>query len=226
LLERRYRLREHRQWLYRFAGALALSLGIHVLLVIGVQGRVPARRATAAPVLEARLAPATQIAVQTVITPLPAPRTAPVKALISLHQTEPASLLAGTAKQEVPASFDDTSAPSNGATAPVVPLPFDSVYYSAKQLDVLPKPLGDPRPPYPSDGAGNIAGRVVLQVMIDETGTVTDVAVEQSEPKGEFDAVCVAHYRTLHFQPGMKDGRPARSKARFELTFNAEASER
>jgi protein TonB len=103
---------------------------------------------------------------------------------------------------------------------PVVelPLPFDPTYYPAKQLDVTPKPLGDPRCPCP-DGAGNLLGRLVLQAMIDETGRVTEVSVEQSDPPGVFDEACIAHYRTLRFTPGMKDGRPARSKSRFELVF-------
>ena len=105
-----------------------------------------------------------------------------------------------------------------GEPAVELPLPFDPTYYPAKQLDVTPKPLGDPRCPYP-DGAGNLLGRLVLQAIFDETGSVTEVSVEQSDPPGVFDEACVAHYRTLRFTPGMKDGRPARSKSRFELVF-------
>jgi protein TonB len=99
----------------------------------------------------------------------------------------------------------------------VLAVPRDPTWYSAKQLDTLPRPL-QPIPPPPRPVPGT-PGRVVLQLLIDEDGVVTDASVVESEPEGSFVAWALTAGRQTRFRPGSKDGRAVKSRVLLELSF-------
>lgn len=108
--------------------------------------------------------------------------------------------------------------------APSVALavPRDPTWYSARELDELPRPLRPIRPPRTIAPAQDSApGRVVLQLAIDETGTVTDAAIVDADPPGALAARAVAAGREARFRPGTKGGRIVKSRVLLELTFGA-----
>jgi TonB family protein len=191
---------------------------MHAVAVFFAGGPGPLHRARGEVMIDARLAPAKA----TVL----ASRQEAESGDSLLVQRDVGSTASALAKRHVkyhalPLSVERKSLRVDEAAAePVVlALSVDPTYYSAKQLDIAPKPLGDPSCPAEKTG---VAGRLILQVMIDESGKVTDALIDQPGPNGMRDEACLGYYRTLRFIPGMKDGQAARSKSRFELTFGAQ----
>ena len=64
---------------------------------------------------------------------------------------------------------------------------------------------------------------VVLVLQIDDTGAVTDAAVEAPQGHG-FDEAALAAARQLHFEPARRDGAPVAVKIKFRYDFPAAAS--
>lgn len=99
-------------------------------------------------------------------------------------------------------------------------VPRDPTWYSAKQLDELPRPLGAIRPKLLQiRGEGTEQGRVVLQLLIDENGVVTDASVLEAEPQGDFAARALAAGREARFRPGSRSGRIVKSRVLMELSY-------
>ena len=203
----------------RLLVALTASLTLHAVAIFLAGRPEPVHRAFPEVVIDAQLAPAKAAVL--------ASRQEAEQRDSLLVQRDAGSTAGVLAKRHVKYSAPPVNAERKSmriietATEPVVlALSVDPTYYSAKQLDIAPKPLGDPR--CPVEKIDEVTGRLILQVMIDESGKVTDALIEQPGPNSVLDEACLGYYRALRFIPGMKDGQVARSKSRFELTFGAQ----
>jgi TonB family protein len=91
-------------------------------------------------------------------------------------------------------------------------------YLLGARLDPGPRPLGSIEPEYP-DSANLQEGKVVLRVLISDTGVVDDVAVVRAEPKGLFESAALDAFRVARFSPGMVLGSPVKSQITVEVEF-------
>ena len=89
----------------------------------------------------------------------------------------------------------------------------------ADQLDERPRQLYQPQPRYPSAmRKQRLEGRVVLLLTLDEKGRVVHAKVSRSSQSG-FNDAALAAARNWKFKPGMKGGKPVRSKILQPITF-------
>ena len=91
-------------------------------------------------------------------------------------------------------------------------------YLFGARLDPGPRPLDNIEPEYP-ESAHLQEGKVVLRLLIGETGAVDDVAVVRAEPKGLFEDAALEAFRVARFSPGMVLGRPVKSQITVEVEF-------
>ena len=99
----------------------------------------------------------------------------------------------------------------------------DTTWYSARQLDGVPRPLTDLQPPYPQQAHyEGVKGGVTVRMRIDARGEVDAVEVVASNPPGVFDAAVLEHLKQTRFTPGQRNGTAVRVeltvRLRFELT--------
>ena len=102
-----------------------------------------------------------------------------------------------------------------------MPQVIPSEYLAARQLDVLPRPLAPPQPRYP-ESAPLVPGVVVLLLLIDELGMVTDARVLSAEPPGYFEEAALEAFRGALFHPGQREGRAVKSRLPVEVSFDPE----
>jgi TonB family protein len=100
--------------------------------------------------------------------------------------------------------------------APAAPPASD--YAVASRLDPGPQLLEDVEPVYPAE-AGLTEGSVVLRLLIGRAGTVDEVIVVRSLPKGVFDRSAVAAFSAARFSPGRMLGVPVKSQLTIEVHF-------
>jgi protein TonB len=94
------------------------------------------------------------------------------------------------------------------------------VVMTAATVDEVPKPLQETRLEYPDRARKrNIEGYVVINMLIDTNGSVTQVRVLEADPPGVFDDITVAWARTLKFTPAYYKGRPVKTWARRRVPF-------
>ena len=208
----RFYSRDRRSLALKLVTALLLSLAAHLVLIFGVRGTLLTGATSAGPrVLEARLVTSKAL-------PVPSPasdETAPATPAAEPVETRPAS------RQGKPVRTAALPpAPASESTPATLPLPFDPVFYTWREVDVTAKLQGDDSLPHPSAAlAAGVNGQVTIEVWVDETGKVADVSVIQAEPPGYFEEATLAHYRAQRFTPAMKDGKPRRFRARFLVEF-------
>lgn len=126
-------------------------------------------------------------------------------------------------KRGQPASSVERTPPAQDATASLaVPHIPDPTYYSARELDAYPRPTSPLGFDYPERAAhGSIGGRVLVQLLIDEYGTVREVSVVEAEPAGYFEDAARSVLAAARFLPGMKDGRAVKSRLLLSVRFAA-----
>ncbi len=91
-------------------------------------------------------------------------------------------------------------------------------YLSARLLSVGPRPLDDIQPQYP-EAADLRTGKVVLRLLISDTGHVDDVAVVRATPPGLFDASALEAFAKARFSPGLAGGVAVKSQMTVEIEF-------
>jgi len=91
-------------------------------------------------------------------------------------------------------------------------------YLQGKLLTVGPRPLDDIEPRYP-DGADLRTGKVVLRLLIGDTGHVDEVAVLRANPPGLFDAAAMEAFAKARFSPGLAGGVAVKSQMTVEVDF-------
>lgn len=135
-------------------------------------------------------------------TPLPSPAAASVPPV----ESPPA-----TAARESPRSLLE------------IPTAVDLAYYSARDVDVLPRALRDIHPDYPTEAdRRRLSGSVKLQIKLEADGRVSDIEVVESTPQGMFDDSALAAFRQARFSPAQRNGRPVRARILIEVKYDYE----
>ncbi len=132
-----------------------------------------------------------------------------------------AALLHATAPPEpvaVPPSPAAETAPAPRAAAATPSLPAAPDYLLGARLDPGPRPLGDIEPVYP-ETAQLQEGSVVIRLLINEHGTVDNVAVVRAFPKGLFEQAAIDAFSRATFSPGFVLGTPVKSQMTVEVHF-------
>ena len=197
--------------LRRIVGALLLSLSLHAAVIglVGLRDAGPGRFRRPPEPLQVRLRPS---APQGLSSAPIVRQTGPVPSAASVSGVAP---VPGAGRLAARVASRSASAPV--AVLPV-PSPVDSVFYTTKQLDVLPRPETPIRPGFPP-GTERQAGWVLLQLKLDETGRVLAVRVLDAEPRGVFETSAKRSFEAARFAPGRKDGRPVRSLIRIRVWY-------
>jgi protein TonB len=146
----------------------------------------------------------------------PPPAKAPVKLGISLSST--------TASGSFAAPVGNTL---YGELPKVAPRPEEVKPYAAEkvvpptQVTVLPRPVATEigREHYPPAAlAQGLEGRVVLRLLVDETGRVVDAAIVE-DPGHGFGEAAARAARGFRFEPAQRAGTPVATWLRFTVSF-------
>lgn len=106
---------------------------------------------------------------------------------------------------------------------PELPLLVDTRWYTAREVERRPEPMGEIRPLYPEAARQRgIEGSVVVALHIDEAGEVREVEILESNPPGVFDAAVLAAYGQARFTPAARGGQPVRYLGRYRVLFELE----
>jgi len=107
-----------------------------------------------------------------------------------------------------------------------VPLPLDSNYYGALELDLRPCALGNPEYPKKAQER-NITGTVKVKVLLNEQGTVDEATILLEDPPGwGFGEELLKYLKTGRFAPAIRNGRPVRAQIVYSLAFGESDAER
>jgi TonB family protein len=197
-----------------FAVSLALSLILHGLAwnLLRPAG-IPAPNRLAGkppPTLKVSLATVAQAASLVETPELPPPVATPLEP--SPPQNLPPARVPGTA----PTALVEPAAPAAPAgLSGIVSGPW---YYAARYLHRRPTPLKPIRPNYPPF-TSDIAGHVVLLLLINEQGTVDTHRILQADPATIFDETVVAAFIKERYAPGLISGHPVKSQLLVEVVF-------
>jgi protein TonB len=206
---------------FSLAIALAVSVALHLSLILGVTVRSPAPLAS--PLL-ARLQPEAQLHGSVPPDGFQASRalllTAPANAR---PQAVPSGPVPATERGGEPAGPVALPAPPPDTALPSVAMPLlaDPTWYSAKELDLYPRAREPVQPAYPERAAQEgMAGEVTLLLEIDERGAVREASVARAAPEGYFEEAAVAAFADARFTPAQKDGRSVRSRVLVRVSFD------
>ncbi len=107
--------------------------------------------------------------------------------------------------------------PLEGLDVPIAP----DRYYSSREVDVRAEPVNDIPLIYPQFAyQQRIKGVVLLRILINERGTVDDVGVIDSAPKGMFEEAALNAAQALKFSPAILRQRPVKSLKVVEVEFD------
>jgi TonB-like protein len=117
-----------------------------------------------------------------------------------------------------------SSAPARPPAAPptleAAP-PSEPDYYAARELDVYPALLQPLRLTRPEGAPQNtLGGRVLAEVLIDDTGLVNEVRPVKAEPAGYFEEAARITFATARFSAARKDGRPVKSRVLVDIRYD------
>lgn len=208
----------------KLALTLAGSLILHFALIFGLQIRTAPAANTSAPIIQARLVamPPPVAAPQ----PVPTPEPASQPAIPAPQASEPVPLPPPSPPATVPpAPMQPAGAamPEKRADLPSIDVPLleDPTYYPAQDVDVHPTALQSIQPAYPPEAASTgVAGSVVLLLLLDESGRVQDISVEESSPLGMFDQSATEAFRHARFSPAQRHGRAVKSRVRIKVNYD------
>lgn len=199
----------------RLVLALMLSLVLHAFLLYHYASH---RKPTSPPglsIISARIAepaPAAAVPARPSVTPPPASARLPLPFPALPPFAEPvAAVPVPVLESEPPQNLPDileTAALNPDGPAPELP---DPVHYPAKELDVYPRLLGPLAIDYPQTAEAQ-GGRVMLLLLVDESGRVTGVSVVDAQPEGVYEDAVARAYSGAAFSPARKGGRAVRSR--------------
>lgn len=210
----------------RLALTLAGSLILHFALIFGLQIRAQPGVQAPAGMIQARLVKAVPAAA-------PAPsqdreQTPPERSTaVTVQAAKPvppepeAAPLAPGPQQAAPAAGFAPPAESPGLPSIAVPLIEDPTYYSAKEVDLHPAALQAILPVYPTEAASaSVTGSVVLMLLLDESGKVLEVFVEEANPPGYFEKSATEAFRNARFTPAQRHGRAVKSRVLIKVNYD------
>jgi TonB family protein len=85
--------------------------------------------------------------------------------------------------------------------------------------ETLPQPVYAPSPKYPVEVKGGVRGWVELEYMVNVDGSVTDIEVLDSQPKGVFDRVASHAVHGWMYKPATLNGTRERKRIRTRIEF-------
>ncbi len=91
-------------------------------------------------------------------------------------------------------------------------------YLSGTGLSQRPRLLSEVAIEYPA-AAGDQEGKLVLRILVSETGVIDGLAVVRSDPPGVFDEAALKAFGTAKFSPGQILGLPTKSQYLVEVEF-------
>lgn len=196
--------------------ALAVSLALHLALILGVQIKAAQQSGRAPSAMEVRI-----------------DRQAGQASSVALSAGGPSVVQVTNESETVEQVRDQKAAPppampassvaeqvSRLLPALEVPLLEDPTWYPAKQLDVHPTALYPIKPDYPDKGAERgVEGNVVLLLLIDEAGAVKEVTVMEANPEGVFEESALSAFREARFAPAQKNGRVVKSRVLIRVSY-------
>jgi protein TonB len=202
----------------RLSVAVALSASLHLYIIYGLALRPTQGSADHVSVINARLLSAPAVMER----PMPeAPATqrrhGPPAQPHVVSSSEPIEIPVATQTLQ----NGDRSLEPDGSTAS---LP-DLVHYAASDLDVYPQPLNRLEPVYPQTAlAREIGGSVLLLLLIDESGRVTDVTVVDASPLDVFEESALQAVAATAYSPAQKGGRAVRSRILVKMDYDPSAT--
>lgn len=102
----------------------------------------------------------------------------------------------------------------------------DPEYYPARQLDVYPVLVQPVNLEYPRHGAYDYAGgRVLLMVLIDETGGVRELSIVEAGSARFFENSVRTAFSDARFSPARKDGRAVKSRVLISVDYRPDDTE-
>jgi protein TonB len=126
--------------------------------------------------------------------------------------------LAGSAKR-LRSQFSPSVAEQTVTGVVALPQAADSSYYTARDLDRYPRPLAPFRI---NRTAGDGAGDVRLEILIDERGIVQDMTFAGPAAPARVEEKLRATLAATRFLPAEKDGRAVRSRIVLSISFAGE----
>ncbi|MEM7390960.1 MAG: TonB family protein [Verrucomicrobiota bacterium] len=95
--------------------------------------------------------------------------------------------------------------------------------FEIDDLDTPPLSVSRVRPIYPPRARSRkIEGKVSLEFVVAEDGSVRDLRITLAEPPEVFDDAALKAVKRWQFNPGVKNGRPVPTRVRQTLTFALE----
>jgi protein TonB len=203
--------------------AIAMSLLLHLALLIGIRVNPTGGVPQASTVISARLES----------TPTE-PQLLPEAALPEAQQNSPVPVNSVDASVEAPQRKPGPSQetkprvpppPSTPSSGVEMALIRDPTFYPASQLDVYPQPLAPLQLPYPEGAVmERVEGSVLLLLLIDDFGMVSDVSVVDAQPAGYFEEAARAAFRAVRFSAGMRQGHPVKSRIQFRVRYTYDSA--
>jgi periplasmic protein TonB len=199
----------------RLLVACLLSLLLHLALLLGIPVNPTGGSPNTVATIYARLEPAADSKPAQDAAQAPTEKTG--AAANENAQPEPAATKVEPKRESKPAATGLPSSPSGGVELPLTP---DPTYYPAKQLDVYPHPLTPIKLNYPDSAAAQrIDGRLLLLLLIDESGVVNEASVVEAQPEGYFEAAALSVLRATRFFPAQKQGYPVKSRVLLQVNY-------
>jgi TonB family protein len=94
-------------------------------------------------------------------------------------------------------------------------------YYEAWELDVLPRPLNNITPNYPSHAKEiGVTGEVTLELLIDEKGKIISIKIIDTAVPLLFDTAATEAFQGQPFHPAEIDSRPVKSRMITKVKFD------
>jgi TonB family protein len=138
-----------------------------------------------------------------------------LQARLTDRAPEPAATLAPPA---MPGRARQSGSGANHAATALPGVVAAPRYLPVDELDERPQIRSHVEPAFPLD-ANAPAGRVVLRLLIGETGAVDKAVVVRADPPGPFEVAAVEAFKPARFSPGRKNGVAVRSALTMELKF-------
>lgn len=102
-------------------------------------------------------------------------------------------------------------------TVPVLPEPY---YFHAKELTERPQTIQDAPPQMTFVGVGDPPESVILRLLINESGDVDKVLIENDKITGEMAYLIESTMKKMKFTPGKIEDVPVKSQVRIELQLD------
>ena len=109
----------------------------------------------------------------------------------------------------------------DAAAPPALPQAQDPTYYSARDLDFLPRPVVPlDLDRLVRDAVDGAAARFRLVLLIDEGGVVNEIAFIEAEPPDRLREELRALLASARFFPGQRDGHAVKSRVTLSVNFD------